>query len=159
MSIAFKFGENINTDMIIPARYLGITDPAELAQHAMEDLDKEFIKNVRKGDVIVAGRNFGSGSSIEQAPQVIKELGIKAVIAPTVARIFYRNAFNIGLPIFESAEASKKIDSGDEISISLKTGKIINRTKNESYQVEPFPEFMQKLIENNGLVGYVKSSG
>lgn len=159
MSIAFKFGENINTDMIIPARYLGITDPAELAQHAMEDLDKEFIKNVRKGDVIVAGRNFGSGSSIEQAPQVIKELGIKAVIAPTVARIFYRNAFNIGLPIFESAEASKKIDSGDEISISLKTGKIINRTKNESYQVEPFPEFMQKLIENNGLVGYIKSSG
>ncbi|MDR1027968.1 MAG: 3-isopropylmalate dehydratase small subunit [Clostridiales Family XIII bacterium] len=159
MGKAYKYGENVNTDVIIPARYLNIADPEELAAHAMEDIDKGFAKTVRQGDIIVAGKNFGSGSSREHAPLVLKTIGVKAVVAPTFARIFYRNAFNIGLPILESQEASEKIDAGDEISVDFKSGRIRNKTKKESYQAEPFPEFMTALIENGGLVNYVKRSG
>ncbi|MDR0356802.1 MAG: 3-isopropylmalate dehydratase small subunit [Clostridiales Family XIII bacterium] len=156
MGKAYKYGENVDTDVIIPARYLNIADPKELSLHAMEDIDKDFAKTVKRGDVIVAGKNFGSGSSREHAPLVLKTVGIKAVIAPTFARIFYRNAFNIGLPILESREASEKIDAGDEIDVNFKTGRIRNKTKKETYQAEPFPEFMSSLIEKGGLVNYVK---
>jgi len=158
MGKVFKYGDNVDTDAIIPARCLNISDPVELAKHAMEDIDSKFVSEVRKGDIVVAGRNFGSGSSREQAPLVLKTIGIKAVIAPSFARIFYRNAFNIGLPILESAEACKKIDAGDEVQISLNSGEITNKTKGESYKAEPFPEFMQKLIEKGGLVGYINGS-
>jgi 3-isopropylmalate/(R)-2-methylmalate dehydratase small subunit len=157
MGKAFKYGDNVDTYVIIPARYLNIADEKELATHAMEDIDKGFTKNMNKGDVIVAGKNFGSGSSREHAPLVLKVAGVKAVIAPTFARIFYRNAFNIGLPILESEEAAKRIDAGDEIEVNFKTGKITNKTKSEAYQAEPFPEFMNELIKKGGLVGYVKS--
>jgi 3-isopropylmalate/(R)-2-methylmalate dehydratase small subunit len=156
MGIAFKYGDNVDTDVIIPARYLNIADEKELATHAMEDIDKGFAKNMNKGDVIVAGKNFGSGSSREHAPLVLKVAGVKAVIAPTFARIFYRNAFNIGLPILESAEAAERIDAGDEVEVNFKTGKITNKTKGETYRAEPFPEFMNELIKKGGLVGYVK---
>jgi 3-isopropylmalate/(R)-2-methylmalate dehydratase small subunit len=157
MGKAFKYGDNVDTDVIIPARYLNIADQKELASHAMEDIDKDFAKRVKKGDVIVAGRNFGSGSSREHAPLVLKVAGVKAVIAPTFARIFYRNAFNIGLPILESAEAAEHIDAGDEIEVNFKSGRIVNRTKGETYQAEPFPDFMSELIKKGGLAGYVKS--
>jgi 3-isopropylmalate/(R)-2-methylmalate dehydratase small subunit len=159
MGKAYKYGENVDTDVIIPARYLNIADPKELAAHAMEDIDKDFSKTVKKGDVIVAGKNFGSGSSREHAPLVLKTVGVKAVIAPTFARIFYRNAFNIGLPILESAEAAGKIEAGDEITVDFKTGRIRNKTKKETYLAEPFPEFMSELIQKGGLVNYVKQSG
>ncbi|MDR1495846.1 MAG: 3-isopropylmalate dehydratase small subunit, partial [Clostridiales Family XIII bacterium] len=119
MGKAFKYGDNVDTDVIIPARYLNIADRKELASHVMEDLDKDFAKNVKRGDVVVAGRNFGSGSSREHAPLVLKVAGVKAVVAPTFARIFYRNAFNIGLPILESAEAAERIDAGDEIEVNF----------------------------------------
>jgi 3-isopropylmalate/(R)-2-methylmalate dehydratase small subunit len=155
MGKVYKYGNNVDTDVIIPARYLNIADPKELATHVMEDIDKDFAKNVQKGDVIVAGKNFGSGSSREHAPLVLKVAGVKAVIAPTFARIFYRNAFNIGLPILESSEAAEKIDAGDEVTVNFKTGKITNKTKKETYSAEPFPPFMQGLIDNGGLVGYV----
>jgi 3-isopropylmalate/(R)-2-methylmalate dehydratase small subunit len=157
MGKAFKYGDNVDTDVIIPARYLNIANEKELASHAMEDIDGDFAQNVKKGDVIVAGKNFGSGSSREHAPLVLKVAGVKAVIAPTFARIFYRNAFNIGLPILESAEAAERIDAGDEIEVNFKSGKIVNKTKGEAYQAEPFPEFMTELISKGGLVGYVKS--
>jgi 3-isopropylmalate/(R)-2-methylmalate dehydratase small subunit len=157
MGKVFKYGDNVDTDVIIPARYLNIANPKELASHAMEDIDGDFAKNVKKGDVVVAGRNFGSGSSREHAPLVLKVAGVKAVIAPTFARIFYRNAFNIGLPILESAEAAERIDAGDEIEVNFKSGKIVNKTKGETYQAEPFPEFMSELIKKGGLVEYVKS--
>lgn len=156
MGRVFKYGDNVDTDVIIPARYLSISDPNELATHAMEDIDKDFAAKVHKGDIIVAGKNFGSGSSREHAPLVLKQAGVKAVIAPTFARIFYRNAFNIGLPILESEEAAKRISDGDEVSVNFKTGVITNKTKNEKYTAEPFPEFMSELIASNGLVGYVK---
>jgi 3-isopropylmalate/(R)-2-methylmalate dehydratase small subunit len=156
MGKAYKYGDNVDTDVIIPARYLNIADTKELAAHAMEDIDKNFTKTVQKGDVIVAGKNFGSGSSREHAPLVLKTAGVKAVIAPTFARIFYRNAFNIGLPILESQEAAEKIDAGDEIDVDFKTGRIRNKTKKETYTAEPFPEFMTTLIEKGGLVNYVK---
>jgi 3-isopropylmalate/(R)-2-methylmalate dehydratase small subunit len=156
MGTAFKYGDNVDTDVIIPARYLNIADEKELASHAMEDIDSSFAKTVKKGDVIVAGKNFGSGSSREHAPLVLKVAGVKAVIAPTFARIFYRNAFNIGLPILESAEAAGRIDAGDEINVNFRTGRIVNKTKGETYQAEPFPEFMSELIHKGGLVGYVK---
>jgi 3-isopropylmalate/(R)-2-methylmalate dehydratase small subunit len=145
----------VDTDVIIPARYLNIADPKELATHAMEDIDKDFAKKVQKGDLIVSGKNFGSGSSREHAPLVLKVAGVKAVIAPTFARIFYRNAFNIGLPILESSEAAEKIDAGDDVTVNFKTGKITNKTKKETYNAEPFPPFMRELIDNGGLVGYV----
>lgn len=156
MGKVYKYGDNIDTDVIIPARHLLTSDPKELAKHCMEDIDKDFAENVKKGDIIVAGDNFGCGSSREHAPLAIRGAGIACVIAPTFARIFYRNAFNTGLPILESREASEKIEAGDEVRVDFKDGKIRNLTKNESYEAEPFPEFMNRLIEYGGLVGYVK---
>lgn len=156
MGKVFKYNDNVDTDVIIPARYLNTFDPNELKKHAMEDLDKDFSNNVREGDFIVAGKNFGSGSSREHAPIAIKASGIKAVIAESFARIFYRNAFNIGLPIFESKEASEKISSGDEIEIDFNTGVITNLSKNENYKANPLPEFMQNLVDEGGLVNFAK---
>ena len=148
----FKYGDNIDTDVIIPARYLNISDMKELSSHCMEDIDKNFIKNVKKGDIIVANKNFGCGSSREHAPIVIKESGISCVIASTFARIFYRNAINIGLPILECEQAVTNIEAGDKIEIDFNTGIIKNITKNEEYRAEPFPEFMQNIISNGGLI-------
>lgn len=153
----FKYGDNVDTDVIIPARYLNTSDPKELASHCMEDIDKEFTKNVQDGDIIVANKNFGCGSSREHAPIAIKESGVSCVIASTFARIFYRNAINIGLPIIECDEAVKSIDAGDELEIDFTTGIIQNKTKSQQYQGEPFPEFMQKIINSNGLVNYIKN--
>ena len=157
MGKVYKYGDNVDTDVIIPARYLNIADPQELAKHAMEDIDTNFASTVQKGDIVVAGKNFGSGSSREHAPLVLRESGVQCVIAKTYARIFYRNAFNIGLAILESDEASDKISNGDEVTVDFNTGTITNLTKNETYQAEPFPEFMRNLIECGGLIGYVKS--
>src|SRR3989338_1643041 len=152
----YKFGDDINTDEIIPARYLNTTDKAELAKHCMEDADKSFAKKVKPGDIIVAGKNFGCGSSREHAPISIKAAGVSCVIAKSFARIFYRNSFNMGLPIFESADASKKIKEGDEIELGPSTGVIHNLTKKEKYQARPIPLFMQELINAGGLMNYVK---
>ena len=153
----FKYGDNVDTDVIIPARYLNTSDHKELAAHCMEDIDTEFVKNVQPGDVIVANKNFGCGSSREHAPIAIKASGVSCVIASTFARIFYRNAINIGLPILECDEAVKAINNGDKLEIDFTTGVINNLTKNESYQGEAFPEFMQKIIDNDGLIGYIKN--
>lgn len=153
----FKYGDNVDTDVIIPARYLNTSDHKELAAHAMEDIDLDFVKNVRPGDIIVANKNFGCGSSREHAPIVIKESGISCVIATTFARIFYRNSINIGLPILECEAAVKAIEAGDQVEIDFSTGIIKNISKDESYQGEAFPPFMQKIIDNNGLIGYIKS--
>ena len=150
-----KFGDNVDTDVIIPARYLNVPDPAELAKHCMEDIDVDFAKKVNKGDIIVANKNFGCGSSREHAPIAIKASGVSCVIAETFARIFYRNAINIGLPIIECPEAAKGIDEGDEVEIDFDSGKIINKTKNEEYQGQAFPEFMQKIIKAEGLINYI----
>lgn len=152
----FKYGDNVDTDVIIPARYLNTSDPSELAKYCMEDIDASFAERVKKHDMIVANKNFGCGSSREHAPIAIKASGVSCVIASTFARIFYRNAFNIGLPILECEEAVKGIDAGDEVEIDFETGKIMNVTKNESYQAEPFPPFIQEIIENDGLVEYVR---
>lgn len=152
----WKFKDDINTDLIIPARYLNTSDPVELGSHCMEDADKDFVKKIGKGDIIVAGKNFGCGSSREHAPIAIKAAGISSVIAKDFARIFYRNSFNIGLPIFESEEASKKIDQGDEVEIDADNGIIRNITKNEEYKVKPIPPFMQELVEAGGLMAYAK---
>ena len=157
MGKAYKYGDNVNTDVIIPARYLTTSDTDELVKHAMEDIDPDFIKTVQPGDVIVAGRNFGSGSSREHAAIVLKAAGVAAVIAVSYARIFYRNSINIGFPILESEEAAKSIDAGDEIKIDFATGIITNETKGETYQAEPFPDFIRNLIECGGLVEYVKA--
>ncbi|WP_291647669.1 3-isopropylmalate dehydratase small subunit [Clostridium sp.] len=154
----FKYGDNVDTDVIIPARYLNTSDPKELATHCMEDIDSDFTKNVKAGDIIVANKNFGCGSSREHAPIAIKESGVSCVIASTFARIFYRNAINIGLPIIECEEAVKSIDAGDELEIDFTTGIIKNKSKNQEYQGEPFPEFMQKIINSNGLVNYIKKN-
>lgn len=151
----FKFGDNVDTDVIIPARYLNSSDPAELATHCMEDIDKDFVKKVSKGDIIVATKNFGCGSSREHAPIAIKAAGVSCVIAETFARIFYRNAINIGLPIIECKEASEGIDEGDEVEIDFDSGIIYNKTKGTSYKGQPFPEFMQKIIAAEGLVNYI----
>ena len=151
----FKYGDNVDTDVIIPARYLNATEGAELAKHCMEDIDKEFIKKVRPGDIIVAQKNFGCGSSREHAPAVIKENGVSCVIAETFARIFYRNAINIGLPIIECPEASKGIDAGDEVEVDFDSGMIYDRTKGTSFQGQAFPPFMQKIIEAEGLINYI----
>ena len=151
----FKYGDNVDTDVIIPARYLNSSDPAELAQHCMEDIDTGFVKNVHQGDIIVADKNFGCGSSREHAPLAIKASGISCVIAQTFARIFYRNAINIGLPIIECPEASKGIEAGDEVEVDFDSGIIYNRTKNTQYQGQAFPPFMQKIIEAEGLVNYI----
>ena len=151
----FKYGDNVDTDVIIPARYLNSSDPAELATHAMEDIDKEFVHKVNKGDIIVAGKNFGCGSSREHAPIAIKAAGVSCVIAPTFARIFYRNAINIGLPIVECPEAAKAINEGDEVKVNFDTGEIVDNTTGQSFKEQPFPEFMQKIIKAEGLVNYV----
>ena len=153
----FKYGDNVDTDVIIPARYLNTSDPKELASHCMEDIDLNFANNVKPGDIIVANKNFGCGSSREHAPIAIKESGISCVIASTFARIFYRNAINIGLPILECDEAVKSIEAGDELEVNFDTGVIKNLTKDEEYQGEAFPEFMQNIINNNGFIGYIKN--
>lgn len=154
----FKYGDNVDTDVIIPARYLNTSDSKELAAHCMEDIDLDFAKEVQEGDIIVANKNFGCGSSREHAPIAIKESGISCVIASTFARIFYRNAINIGLPILECDQAVKSIEAGDKLEVNFDTGVIKNLTKNEEYQGEAFPEFMQKIINSNGLIGYIKNS-
>lgn len=153
---AIKYGDNVDTDVIIPARYLNTSDPQELAAHCMEDLDKTFVDRVEAGDIIVAGRNFGCGSSREHAPIAIKASGISCVIAETFARIFYRNSINIGLPIIECPEAAKDIDEADQVWIDVKTGRIENITKGRTYQAEPFPAFMQEIIKADGLIKYVR---
>lgn len=158
MGKVFKYGENVDTDVIIPARHLNTSEPSELAKHCMEDIDREFTSRVQEGDIIVAGKNFGCGSSREHAPIAIKASGIRCVIAPTFARIFYRNAFNTGLPILECAEAAAGIDAGDEVTVDFASGMIDNHTKGETYQAEPFPPFIQKIIECEGLVNYVKEN-
>jgi 3-isopropylmalate/(R)-2-methylmalate dehydratase small subunit len=153
----FKYGDNVDTDVIIPARYLNTSDAKELAAHCMEDIDVDFVKNVKNGDIIVANKNFGCGSSREHAPLAIKTAGVSCVIASTFARIFYRNAINIGLPILECDEAVKNIDAGDELEVDFSTGLIKNLTKNQEYQGEAFPEFMKKIIDNDGLIGYIRN--
>lgn len=153
--IVFKYGDNVDTDVIIPARYLNSSDPAELAQHCMEDIDKEFVHKVNKGDIIVANKNFGCGSSREHAPIAIKAAGVSCVIAETFARIFYRNAINIGLPIVECPEASRGIEAGDEVEVNFDTGVITNVTRGTSFQGQAFPEFMQKIISAEGLINYI----
>jgi len=150
-----KYGDDVNTDEIIPARCLNTSDPKELAKHCMEDLDKEFIKKVKSGDIIVAKKNFGCGSSREHAPIAIKEAGISCVIASSFARIFYRNSINIGLPIFESKEASEGIENGDEVIVDATKGTILNKTKNKTYIFKPFPEFAQEIISAGGLMPYI----
>lgn len=153
----WRFGNDVDTDLIIPARYLNTSDPAELARHCMEDADKTFAGKVGKGDIIVAGKNFGCGSSREHAPVAIKAAGVSCVIAKDFARIFYRNSFNIGLPIFESEEASAKITEGDIVEIDADNGIIKNNTRKETYKVKPIPPFMQELVEAGGLIAYGKT--
>jgi 3-isopropylmalate/(R)-2-methylmalate dehydratase small subunit len=153
---AIKYGDNVDTDVIIPARYLNTSDPAELASHCMEDLDPGFAGRVQKGDIMVAGKNFGCGSSREHAPIAIKSSGISCVIAVTFARIFYRNAINIGLPIIECPEAAESIADGDRLEVDFDTGTITNLTSGDTYKWTPFPEFMQKIIAADGLANYVK---
>ena len=153
----FKYGDNVDTDVIIPARYLNSSDPKELATHCMEDIDKEFVSKVKPGDIIVATKNFGCGSSREHAPIAIKANGVSCVIAETFARIFYRNAINIGLPIMECKEASEKINAGDEVEVNFDTGEIHDITTGETFKGQPFPEFMQKIINSEGLLNYIKN--
>ena len=152
-----KYGDNVDTDVIIPARYLNSSDPKELAAHCMEDLDKDFLNRMQPGDIMVAEKNFGCGSSREHAPIAIKACGISCVIAETFARIFYRNAINIGLPIIECPEAVAGIDDGDDVSVDFSTGIITNNTKGTSFKGQPFPEFMQKIIDAEGLVNYINA--
>ena len=151
-----KYGDNVDTDVIIPARYLNSADPKELASHCMEDIDTDFVKNVHQGDIMVAEQNFGCGSSREHAPIAIKASGISCVIASTFARIFYRNAINIGLPIMECDAAAKDIDAGNEVDIDFDTGVITNVTKGHTYQAQPFPEFIKEIINAGGLLNSVK---
>lgn len=153
-----KYGDNIDTDVIIPARYLNTSSSEELAEHCMEDLDKSFKEKMKNASIITAGKNFGCGSSREHAPISIKASGVSCVLAESFARIFYRNSINIGLPIVECSEAAKDAEDGDEISIDLKTGEITNITKNKNYKSEVFPEFMEKIMEANGLINYIKES-
>ena len=150
-----KYGDNVDTDVIIPARYLNSSDPKELAAHCMEDIDKDFVTRMKPGDIMVAAKNFGCGSSREHAPIAIKACGISCVIAETFARIFFRNSINIGLPIIECPEAVAGIDEGDEVEVDFDTGVITNITKNTSFKGQPFPEFMQKIIDCEGLVNYI----
>ena len=147
-----KYGDNVDTDVIIPARYLNTASHKELAAHCMEDIDKDFVNKVQEGDIIVADKNFGCGSSREHAPIAIKASGISCVIASTFARIFYRNSINIGLPILECDEAAKDIEDDDMVSVDYDTGVIVNETKNKKYQAEPFPEFIQNIIRKGGLI-------
>ncbi|MBN1863025.1 MAG: 3-isopropylmalate dehydratase small subunit [Dehalococcoidales bacterium] len=151
-----KYGADVNTDVIIPARYLNVSQPEELARHCMEDLDKDFVKKVEPGDIIVATTNFGCGSSREHAPLAIKAAGVFCVIAETFARIFFRNAINIGLPLLECAEAVANTESGDELEIDLAGGKIKNLTRNLEFTAQPYPPFMSELIASGGLIGYTR---
>ena len=151
-----KYGDNVDTDVIIPARYLNTADHKELASHCMEDIDKDFVKKVKDGDIIVGGANFGCGSSREHAPIAIRNSGVSCVIAATFARIFFRNSINIGLAILECPEASEKIENGDEVNVDFDTGIITNVTKNETYKAEPFPEFVKKIIDADGLLNSLK---
>jgi 3-isopropylmalate/(R)-2-methylmalate dehydratase small subunit len=151
-----KYGSNVNTDEIIPARYLNLSDLETLAKYCMEDIDKDFVKRVKTGDIIVAQNNFGCGSSREHAPAVIKAVGVSAVIANSFARIFFRNAINIGLPILECPQAVEALSNGDEVEIDLDAGEIKNISKNEIYKTQKFPDFMQKIIKAGGLLGYIK---
>lgn len=153
----FRYGDNVDTDVIIPARYLNTSDPKELAAHCMEDIDGDFIKNVKQGDILVAGRNFGCGSSREHAPISIKASGISCVIASTFARIFYRNAINIGLPILECEAAVKGMEAGDEAEVDFDAGIIRNITRGTAFKAQAFPEFMKKIMATDGLVNYLKS--
>ncbi len=153
---AWKFGNNINTDEIIPARYLNTSDPVELAKHCMEDADPDFMKKAKPGDIIVGGTNFGCGSSREHAPIALKAADISCVIAESYARIFYRNAINIGMPIIESPEAVKSIETGNQLEIDFDNGTIFNITKNETYAAKPFPVFMQEIISKGGLMNTIK---
>ncbi len=155
---SWKYGDNVNTDEIIPARYLNTTDEKELASHCMEDIDKEFVEKASEGDIIVAGDNFGCGSSREHAPISIKAFGISCVIAKSFARIFFRNAINIGLPIFESEGASSEISDGDEVEVDINSSKITNRTTNREYSFTPFAAEMKDIIQAGGLMGYIKAN-
>ena len=152
----FKYGDNVDTDVIIPARYLNSSDPKELATHCMEDIDKDFVNNVKDGDIIVANKNFGCGSSREHAPLAIKASNVSCVIAETFARIFYRNAINIGLPILECEQAAEEIQPGDEVSVDFDTGIITNLTAGKTYQAAPFPPFIQNIIAKGGLLASLK---
>ena len=151
----WKFGDNIDTDLIIAARYLNTSEPSELAKHVMEDADPEFVSKMNKGDILVAGENFGCGSSREHAPIALKAAGISAVIAPTFARIFYRNAFNMGLLIFELKEATE-INEGDRVRIDMDSGEVINETQGKTYKFIPIPEFMQELVNAGGLIEFAQ---
>lgn len=151
----FKYGDNVDTDVIIPARYLNTSDAKELAAHCMEDIDTEFVKNVSEGDIMVAGWNFGCGSSREHAPLVIKTCGTGCVIAKSFARIFYRNAINIGLAILECEEAANDIKAGDNVSVDFDTGVITNHTTGKTYKAQPFPEFIQNIIKKGGLLASI----
>ncbi len=153
--LVHKYGDNVDTDVIIPARYLNTANHAELAAHCMEDIDKDFTKKVKKGDIMVGGANFGCGSSREHAPIAIKEAGISVVIAQTFARIFYRNSINIGLAILECPEASEKIEANDDVEVDFDTGVITNHTKNETYKAQPFPPFIQDIISKGGLLNSI----
>ncbi len=154
--LVHKYQNNVDTDVIIPARYLNTSEPKELAAHCMEDIDPEFTKTVKKGDIIVGGSNFGCGSSREHAPIAIKASGISCVIAKSFARIFYRNSINIGLAILECAQASEKIQSGDEVEVDFDTGVIRNITRNETYQAQPFPAFIQNIIHSDGYLNSIR---
>ena len=153
---AFKYPDNVDTDVIIPARYLNTPDAQELAKHCMEDIDKNFVNEVKSGDVMVAGYNFGCGSSREHAPLAIKTSGIGCVIAKSFARIFYRNSINIGLAIMECEQAAEEINAGDEVEVDFDTGTIVNHTQNKKYQAQPFPDFIQSIIKSGGLLKSLK---
>ncbi len=157
--LVHKYGDNIDTDVIIPARYLNTANHKELAAHCMEDIDKSFVTKVKSGDIMVGGANFGCGSSREHAPIAIKESGISVVIAATFARIFYRNSINIGLAILECPEASEKIEAGDDVEVDFNTGIIVNHTKNETYKAQPFPPFIQEIIQAGGLLASIAKKG
>lgn len=154
----FRYGDNVDTDVIIPARYLNTSEPKELAKFCMEDIDPDFVREVKEGDIIVADKNFGCGSSREHAPIAIKASGVSCVIAKSFARIFYRNAINIGLPILECAEAVEGINKGDQVEVDFVTGVINNRTTGDSYTAQPFPEFMQRIMAANGLINYIRDN-
>ncbi len=153
----FKYGDNVDTDVIIPARYLNSSDPKELASHCMEDIDKEFISKVKSGDIIVAAKNFGCGSSREHAPIAIKAAGVSIVIAETFARIFYRNAINIGLPIMECPDAAREIQPGDKVEVDLDSGVVTDVTLGKTWKGQAFPPFMQNIISAGGLIPYINS--
>ncbi len=156
MAKAYKCGDNVDTDVIIPARYLNSSDPKELGLHAMEDYDKDFLKKILKGDVMFAGKNFGCGSSREHAPIALKAAGVSCVVAKTFARIFYRNAVNIGLPVVECAEAAEAVQAGDEVEVALEKGEIADKTSGKVFKAKPVPAFMMEIFHDGGLIGHLK---